>query len=208
MQQDFYKTIASKSEGFFKAQRSKFYAFAYPVNTDLEIKELQKALRKKYYDARHHVYAFRLGADKKIFRASDDGEPSNSSGPPILGQIRSYDLTNILIVVIRYFGGKKLGIPGLINAYKTASEDAIKNAKIISKTIDESIEIKFDYNQMNFVMNLIDEYKMKIIEQNFTTDCKMKLSIRKNFVEKIKLEFTKIRVQYLCELRIKNKSFL
>ena len=130
-----YKTIKSKSEGSYKDKGSKFYAFAYPVTTEDEIKEIQAKLRKEYYDARHHVFAWRLDADKKRFRASDDGEPSNSSGPPILGQIQSYDLTNILIVVIRYFGGTKLGIPGLINAYKTSAKEAIENTEIIEKEV-------------------------------------------------------------------------
>jgi len=120
-----YKTIRTTSEGNYKEKGSKFLAFAYPVSTEEEIKEIQQTLRKDYYDARHHVFAWRLGSDKKRYRSSDDGEPSNSSGPPVLGQIQSFDLTNILIVVIRYFGGTKLGVPGLINAYRTAARDAI-----------------------------------------------------------------------------------
>ena len=197
MENDYFRTIELKSDGFFKDRKSKFYAFAFPVENKTQIKEVQQQLRKKYYDARHHVYAFRLGADKKIFRISDDGEPANSSGPPIFGVIRSNDLTNILIVVVRYFGGKKLGIPGLINAYKTAAEDAITNSNIITKTIDEKFGILFEYNKMNYVMRLLDEYKAEIITQNFTTECKIIFKIRKSLVDKIKTELNKLRINIL-----------
>ncbi len=197
MQDDFYKTIDQKSESFFKDKKSKFYAFAYPVETVEEIKEIQKKIRKKYYDARHHVFAYRLGAEKKIFRASDDGEPSNSSGPPILGQIKSFELTNILIIVVRYFGGKKLGIPGLINAYKTAAKEAILNNNIIEKTIDDIVEIKFGYNKMNFVMKIADQKGVKTIEQNFTTDCKIIFSIRKSKTQQISEQLTKLNIKQI-----------
>lgn len=129
---DEYLTISKPSEGLFKDRGSKFLAFAYPVSSEDEIKEIQEHLRSEYHDARHHCYAYMLGKDKNVFRANDDGEPSSTAGKPILGQIKSYDLTNILIVVIRYFGGTKLGVSGLINAYKTAAEEALKNAKIIN----------------------------------------------------------------------------
>jgi len=195
MEDDFYKTIETNSEGFFKDRKSKFYGFAFPVKTEDEIKEIQQELRKKYYDARHHVYAYRLGAYKDVFRASDDGEPSNSSGPPILGQIKSYDLTNILIIVVRYFGGKKLGVPGLINAYRTAADEAIKNNKIIVKTIDDTLDINFGYNQMNFVMNIASEEGVKIIEQDFTATCKIKLSIRKNKTDEVVNQLTKLGIR-------------
>ncbi len=191
MKDDFYKTIDCRSEGFFKDRKSKFYGFAFPVRTEAEIKEIQQELRKKYYDARHHVYAYRLGADKKNFRASDDGEPSNSSGPPILGQIKSHELTDILIIVVRYFGGKKLGVPGLINAYRTAADEAIKNNKIIVKTIDDLLEINFGYNKMNFIMNIASQDGVKTVEQNFTTDCKIIFSIRKSKTNQIINELTK-----------------
>lgn len=192
---DTYKTITQKSEGFFKDRKSKFYAFAFPVKSEDEIKEQQQKLRKKYYDARHHVYAYRLGEYKNIFRASDDGEPANSSGPPILGQIKSYDLTNILIVVVRYFGGKKLGVPGLINAYRSAAEDAILNAKIIEKTIDDKVEILFGYNKMNFVMNAASLKGVKILEQDFQKDCKIVLSIRKSKTDEILTQLENLRLK-------------
>jgi len=195
MKEDFYKTIETTSEGFFKDRKSKFYGYAFPVKTEEDIKEIQQELRKKYYDARHHVYAYRLGAYKDIFRASDDGEPSNSSGPPILGQIKSYDLTNILIIVVRYFGGKKLGVPGLINAYRTAADEAIKNNKIIVKTIDDTLDINFGYNQMNYIMNIASEEGIKIIEQDFTATCKIKLSIRKSKTNVITNQLTKLGIR-------------
>lgn len=177
MNTDQYKTIKSKSEGFFKDKGSKFYAIAFPVKSEDEINYFREQIKKKYHDARHHVYAYRLGTDMKIFRASDDGEPSNSSGPPVLGKIRSYKLTDILIIVVRYFGGTKLGIPGLINAYGTAAEDAVNNAETVIKTIFKEIEIQFEYPQMNSVMRIIKENNLKIIEQNMQLSCKIKIGI-------------------------------
>lgn len=187
-----YKTIKSKSEGSYKDKGSKFYAFAYPVTTEDEIKEIQAVLRKEYYDARHHVFAWRLGADKKRFRASDDGEPSNSSGPPILGQIQSYDLTNILIVVIRYFGGTKLGIPGLINAYKTSAKEAIENAEIIEKEVENYYLIEFSYEQMNSVMKLIKDYNIFQSNQKFDLNCSLNIKINIADSEPIVQAFNKI----------------
>ncbi len=186
MNTDQYKTIKSKSEGFFKDRSSKFYAFAFPAKNEDEISAYRRQIRKKYYDARHHIYAYRLGAEMKIFRASDDGEPSNSSGPPVLGKIKSYELTDILIIVVRYFGGTKLGIPGLINAYGSAAEDAIKNAEIIIKTIFKEIEIRFEYSQMNEVMRIIKENDLKIIEQEMQLSCKIIVGIPKNSFEKVR----------------------
>lgn len=177
MDTDQYKTIKSKSEGFFKDKGSKFYAIAFPVKSEDEVNQYREQIRKEYHDARHHVYAYRLGTDMKIFRASDDGEPSNSSGPPVLGKIRSHELTDILIIVVRYFGGTKLGIPGLINAYGTAAEDAVNNAETVIKTIFKEIEIQFEYPQMNSVMRIIKENNLKIIEQEMQLSCKIKIGI-------------------------------
>jgi len=185
---DSYKTISKPSEGFFKDKGSKFYAFAFPVENEEDISKIQKELRKKYYDARHHCYAFMLGHEKNNYRASDDGEPANSSGPPILGQIRSFELTNILIVVIRYFGGTKLGIPGLINAYRTASAEALKNAEIVEKTVNSSIEFLFTYPEMNTVMRIIKEENLEIVSQDFQMNCKIRISVRKSHLEKIVLK--------------------
>lgn len=189
---DSYLTIKKPSEGFFKDRGSKFLAFAHPVSSEEEITEIQKALRKKYYDARHHVYAFRLGADMKTYRASDDGEPSNSSGPPVLGQIRSHELTDVLIVVVRYFGGTKLGVPGLINAYKTAAEDAINNAKIIEKTVDDLIELKFEYLLMNDVMRIIKDEELIQESQEFELSCKIILRIRQSNTQKVLSRFEQL----------------
>ncbi len=185
MNSDQYKTIKSKSEGYFKNKGSKFFAFAFPVETEDEINTIRNQIRKEYYDARHHVYAYRLGADLKNFRASDDGEPSNSSGPPVFGKIRSFELTNILIIVVRYFGGTKLGIPGLINAYGTAAENAVKDAEIIIKTITKNISVKFEYPQMNDVMRLIKENNLNIVSQDFQLSCEIMVSVAESNYEKV-----------------------
>ena len=185
MNSDQYKTIKERSKGFFKDKSSKFYGLAFHVKSEEEIKEIRESVRKEYHDARHHVYAYRLGSDMKIFRASDDGEPSNSSGPPILGKIRSFELTDILIIVVRYFGGTKLGIPGLINAYGTAAEEAIKNAKIIIKTVTKELTINFEYPQMNDVMRIIKDNDLTILEQDFQLSCKIVLDIPESSFERI-----------------------
>lgn len=190
---DEYLTISKPSEGFFKDRGSKFLAFAYPVSSEIEIKELQEKLRSDYYDARHHCFAYMLGLEKEIFRANDDGEPSSTAGKPILGQIRSFDLTNILIVVIRYFGGTKLGVGGLINAYKTATEDALKNAKIIKKTLHDIYELKFEYPVMNDIMKILKEEKIETYDQKFDLSCSITLSFRKAETEKILSKFDRIK---------------
>lgn len=176
---DTYKTIKDKSEGFFKDRGSKFFAFAFPIENEDEANNHRAELKKKFHDARHHVYAFNIGAENPTFRASDDGEPANSSGPPVLGQIRSYELTNILIVVVRYFGGTKLGVPGLINAYKSAAIDAIENAQIIEKTIEQSLVIEFEYPHMNEAMRLSKGEGIRIASQNFEISCSMELMVKK-----------------------------
>ncbi|RXQ93911.1 YigZ family protein [Ancylomarina salipaludis] len=192
MQTDSYKTIETPSEGIYKEKGSKFIAYAFPVTCEDEIKEQIEKLKKEYYDARHHCYAYMLGADKKDFRANDDGEPSSTAGKPILGQILSADLTNILIVVIRYFGGTKLGVSGLIHAYKTAAQDAIANAQIIEKTVNDIYDIYFDYLVMNDVMRIIKEEQPLQIDQDFNLNCRITLSIRQSEVDKIIERFTKI----------------
>ena len=189
---DEYLTISKPSEGLFKDRGSKFLAFAYPVSTEEEIKEIQEKLRSDYHDARHHCYAYMLGPEKEVFRANDDGEPSSTAGKPILGQIRSFDLTNILIVVIRYFGGTKLGVGGLINAYKTASEEALKNARIIKKTLHDIYELKFEYPVMNDIMKILKEEKIEQIDQNFELSCSVTLSLRKADTDKILSKFDRI----------------
>ncbi len=180
--EDSYKTIEAKTEGLYKEKGSKFIAFAFPVYTEDEIKNILEDLRGKYYDARHHCYAYRLGADKLRFRANDDGEPSSTGGKPILGQIVSNDLTNILIVVVRYFGGIKLGVSGLINAYRTAAADALAHAVVVEKTEDEVIKIKFSYGVLNDVMRIIKDIEPAILERNFELECYMTLALRRKLL--------------------------
>lgn len=189
---DSYKTIKGLSEGQYKDRGSKFLAFAYPVYSEEEIKEIQQKLRKDYHDARHHCYAYRLGADMKIFKANDDGEPSNSSGKPILGQIQAFDLTNILIIVVRYFGGTLLGVGGLIQAYKTAASEALKNAEIVNKTLNDIIDIRFEYIDMNNVMKVLKSEKPEQLKQKFDLDCYIKLSIRQSARDKLLERLKKI----------------
>ncbi|WP_321307704.1 YigZ family protein [Marinifilum fragile] len=192
MSNDTYKTISQQSEGLYKEKGSKFITYAYPVSTEEEIKEHIAQLKKEYYDARHHCYAYMLGADKKNFRANDDGEPSSTAGKPILGQILSNDLTNILIVVVRYFGGTKLGASGLIHAYKTAAADAISNAEILHKTVNDIYDIHFDYLVMNDIMKIIKDEQPEQIGQDFNLTCKITLSIRQSEVERLIEKFEKI----------------
>jgi uncharacterized YigZ family protein len=177
MEEGRYKSISGESEGNFKDKGSKFLALAFPVENEQEISEIRDKIRKKYHDARHHAYAFRLGADMKTFRASDDGEPANSSGQPILNKIKSHELSDILIIVVRYFGGIKLGIPGLIRAYGTAAEEAIIQAEIVIKTVTKKITIHFDYAQMNEVMRVINDFHAIVISRDFTSDCFITIEI-------------------------------
>ncbi len=191
--EDTYKTIENISEGLFKDRGSKFIAHAIPVNNESQVKEHLSALRIKYHDARHHCYAYQLGFDKSSYRINDDGEPSGTAGKPIFGQILSHDLTNILIVVVRYFGGTKLGIGGLINAYKTSAKDALNNTKIIEKTINEVYEIIYDYPIMNTVKKIIKEESITQTSQKFDLNCKIIFSIRKNNSLRIYEKFKKIK---------------
>lgn len=189
---DTYKTIARPAEGLFKDKGSKFLAYAYPVGNEEEMKVHCAHLKKEHFSARHHCYAFRLGADKTAFRVNDDGEPSNTAGKPILGQIQSNDLTNIGIVVVRYFGGTLLGVSGLINAYKSAAADAIAHAEIITKTVNEMYELNFGHLVLNVVMKIIKDEKLEIIEQHFDLNCRILYSVRKGSADKIAHDFKKI----------------
>jgi len=182
---DEYRTIQANSEGLYKEKGSKFISLAFPVKDVEEVKSILHELRKSYYDARHHCYAYRLEPDKKKFRANDDGEPSGSAGKPILGQLLSFDLTDILIVVIRYFGGTKLGVSGLINAYRTAAREAIESANILTKTEQIIYKIKFDYIKLNDVMRIIKDDQPEILYQEFEMDCQMTLSIRVSEANKL-----------------------
>jgi uncharacterized YigZ family protein len=189
---DTYLTISSDSEGLYKEKGSKFLSFAFPVSNEDEIKEKLEFLRKKFHDARHHCYAYVLGKDKEVFRANDDGEPNHSAGDPILGQIRSNQLTNILIVVVRYFGGVKLGVGGLISAYKAAAAEAISNNVILEAIVKHQIKIQFDYLSMNDVMKIIKDYDLEIISQQFDNDCKISLLVREGLMDEVISKFEKL----------------
>lgn len=177
-EKDTYKTLNNPSTGIFKDRGSKFLAFAYPVNNEEQIKNILNTLRKEYSDARHHCYAYCLGVKKENFRSSDDGEPSGTAGKPILGQIYSFDLSNVLIVVIRYFGGILLGTGGLIQAYKNAAHDALNNSQIIEKTCDNIYELSFNYLVMNDVMKLLKDESIEQWDHNFDNDCRIKIAVR------------------------------
>ncbi len=185
MEEDKYKTVEQAAEGLYKEKGSKFMAFVYPVTTEEEIKEKVAALKEKYHDARHYCYAYMLGPDKKRFRTNDGGEPSSTAGKPILGQILSNGITNVLIVVVRYFGGVKLGVAGLTNAYKEAAGDALRNAMIVEKTVDERISVRFHYLALNDVMRIIKEEEPEVLERHFEMECKMTLSIRRSALPKL-----------------------
>ncbi|WP_373495983.1 YigZ family protein [Aquiflexum sp.] len=187
--EDTYLTISYDSTGLYKEKGSKFLSFAFPVSHEDEIKEKLDSLRKKYYDARHHCYAFVLGKDKDIYRTNDDGEPNHSAGDPILGQIRSNQITNILIVVVRYFGGVKLGVGGLIAAYRTAAAEAITNNQIVEEVVKKKIILQFGYLSMNDVMKVIKDYELEIINQHFDNDCSMSLLVREGMLNEIKSKF-------------------
>jgi uncharacterized YigZ family protein len=191
--EDTYKTINTPSDGIFKDRGSKFIARIFPVKTEKDVKMYLAKLRKEYYNAHHHCYAYQLGFDKSAYRINDDGEPSGTAGRPIFGQIQSSDLTNVLIVVIRYFGGTKLGISGLINAYKTATQEALKSAKILTKTINEVYKVYFQYTEMNDVMKILKDHNLTPFDQQFEIECNLKFSIRKNDTNKVYEKFTKNR---------------
>lgn len=177
--QDFnedFLTISSECEGVYKEKGSKFIAIVIPVQSEEEIKNELERVRKAYFDARHHCYAWRLGADKLRFRVNDDGEPSGTAGKPILGQIQSFNLSNLLIVVVRYFGGVKLGTSGLIHAYKTAAQDALNQAEIIKMTVNEVYQIQYSYPVMNEIMKLVKDYQLKVHSSSFDNTCTLELS--------------------------------
>ena len=180
-----YYTIQGAAEGFYKEKGSKFLAFAYPVISESDIREKIETLKKEYFDARHHCFAWMLGVEKNHFRAFDDGEPAHSAGDPILGQIRSKGLTNVLVVVVRYFGGVKLGVGGLIGAYKTAAESALGNAAIVEMEVTEIIDLDFDYLILSDVMKIVKDLGIKILEQDFGESGRMKISLPVRHKEKL-----------------------
>lgn len=189
---DSFKTIASIAEGTYSEKRSKFLAFAIPVETVDEVKAYVAEYQKRYYDARHACYAYMLGADRTDFRANDNGEPSGTAGKPILGQINSYELTNILIIVVRYFGGIKLGTSGLIVAYRQAAIEALENAQIIEKTVDDDITFTFEFPMMNAVMKVVKDMNPQIISQGYDTDCTMTLRIRRGLMPQLRERLMKV----------------
>lgn len=194
MVEDQYKTILEETigEGYYTENRSKFLAFAHHIESVDEAKELVIAYRKQYYDARHCCYAYMLGPEQKVFRANDDGEPSSTAGKPILGQIISHELTDVIVFVIRYFGGVKLGTSGLINAYRTAANEALSNASIVVKQVEETIDFDFTYPMMNDVMRVVKEMQPRVIDQKFDNTCSIKLSIRKSEAEQLRMRLSKL----------------
>ena len=189
---DTYRTIRDLSEGYYTEKRSRFLSFALPVRTPDEVKTQVDAYRKKYYDARHVCWAYMLGPDRTAFRANDDGEPSSTAGKPILGQINSNNLTDILIIVIRYFGGIELGTSGLIVAYRTAAAEAIAAAHIEERTVDETITITFEYPHLNSVMRIVKEDKPDVLAQSFELTCEMTLRIRQSRMDALKSRLLKV----------------
>jgi len=194
-QKDTYKTISKPSEEvLFKDKNSKFFGYAFPIKHEEEVKEHIEVLKKKHHTAGHWCYAYQTGLDEAqiYFRANDDGEPNNSAGMPIYGQIQSYDVTNVLIVVVRYFGGVKLGVSGLINAYKTTAQMALEASKIVKRTINKQFLIRFDYKNMNKVMRVIKENNLKIVDQTLELDCQIIISVRLKDSAKVSEKFEAI----------------
>ena len=189
---DEFKTLKAEGEGYYTEKRSKFLAFAHHVETLDEIKELLAGYRKKYYDARHVCYAYMLGAERLEFRANDDGEPSSTAGKPILGQINSNELTDILIVVVRYYGGVKLGTSGLIGAYREAAADALAHSEIETRQVEEIVTYTFAYPLMNDVMRIVKEMQPRIVSQTYDNTCEIKLSIRKSEAEQLRNRLSKL----------------
>ncbi|HOY39595.1 MAG: YigZ family protein [Bacteroidales bacterium] len=192
MDKDAYHSIREKTQGYFRDRGSKFLSFAFPVSCDEDVKNILNQLRKEYYDANHHVYAYRLGVDENNYRSSDDGEPANSSGKPVLGQILSYGLSDVLVVVIRYFGGVKLGVPGLIHAYRTAADDALKSADIIEKLVQRTICVEFPYSLMNQVLRLVEEEHAEVFSRDFTEDCRLSFRVRKSHYKDVSIKLNQI----------------
>jgi uncharacterized YigZ family protein len=204
--EDTFKTIEKPSEGLFKDKGSRFISYAFPVNSEEEIRELVQSIKKEHHSARHHCYAWRMGAEKLLFRVNDDGEPSSTAGKPILGQIQSFDLTNILIVVVRYFGGTLLGVPGLINAYRNAALDAINKAEICEMVVEKWLLIEFDYLVMNQVMKVLKDEKLPQIDPQFDLNCKVKTHIRLSEIDRILNALLKIDSLRIINIEGNDKS--
>lgn len=194
---DTYRSIAAPAKGIYKELGSKFLAFAYPVETEEEIKNILAAVRKEYFDARHHCYAWRLGLTGEPFRMNDDGEPSSTAGRPIHGQLLSQGLSDVLVVVVRYFGGVKLGVPGLIRAYRTATQDALANAEIVEKVAGERFTVTFGYLQMNDVMKVLKDMGITPLKQDFDLDCRMEVRVRLSQIEDFRKQLA------FCQINLK-----
>lgn len=193
MEKDTYNSLAAPSEEtLFKEKNSKFFGYAFPVTTEEEVKSILESLRKQHHSARHWCYAFQLGTEQLYYRANDDGEPNNSAGMPIYGQIQSFDVTNVLVVVVRYFGGVKLGVGGLISAYKTSAQMALEASQIVERTIDVHYHIKFGYQNMNKVMRVIKEKNLDIVSQKMEMDCEMVISTRKKNAPSVEEAFSQL----------------
>ncbi len=186
---DTYLTLAAPAEGNYREKGSRFLAFAAPVRTEGEVKELLEKLRKEYYDARHHCYAYVLGPAGTQYRANDAGEPNHSAGDPILGQIRSRGLTDVIVVVVRYFGGTKLGVSGLISAYRTAAAGALDAAPVVEKTVRVGLSLRFAYPATNAVMKVVKEYDLEITRQTFHTDCHLEVWVRQSHADEVTRKF-------------------
>lgn len=202
MENDIYRTIDVQGEGIYSEKRSKFLAFAIPVLTGEDVKREVEAYQKKYYDARHVCYAYRLGERRELFRANDNGEPSGTAGKPILGQIDSRELTNVLVIVVRYFGGIKLGTSGLIVAYKAAAAEALDATEHVEKTINEEITLKFSYPLLNDVLRIVKEENPRIVEQVFDNECIVRLSIRLSRMPRLRERYEKLVIDSRGDLII------
>lgn len=200
---DTYQTIKGEAEGIFRDKGSKFIAYAYPFSNESELKPVLAKLRAEHAKARHFCWAYRLGQDRSVFKLNDDGEPSGTAGRPILNSLLSADVTNILVVVVRYFGGTLLGVPGLINAYKTATAEALQASELISKTVNDIYEAEFDYLEMNQVMRIMKDEELQILEQNFDTNCVLRFEVRKTNLNAVLGKLEKInglKTKYLYTL--------
>lgn len=194
---DTYQTIELKAEGLYKEKGSRFIALAFPVSSEVQVKAILDDLRQEYHDARHHSFAYIVGYKGERWRANDDGEPSGTAGKPIYGQLLSFNLTNVLVVVVRYFGGTKLGVSGLINAYKTAACNALKNARIVTKTIDQTFSVFVDYPAVDEVMRVIKDLSIQVIEQQFDTRCMVRVSVRQSLCGEFTSRINKVESAWI-----------
>ena len=202
LQEDTYKTIEEQGEGIYTEKRSKFLAFAIPVTTVEQVKEIMEVYQKKYYDARHVCYAYRLGERGEQERANDNGEPSGTAGKPILGQIHSKELTNVLVIVVRYFGGVKLGTSGLIVAYRLAAAEALEAVPHIEKTINEEITLRFSYPLLNDVLRIVKEEAPRVVEQTFDNECVVRLSMRLSRMPRLVERYEKLAISSKGDLKV------